>query len=122
MASINELYSAASGLAFTSGVNSFAEVMPKTRFSSLYRGVLETKGFKWAELHFVKWIVAIVGRECRPPKCSAGCKYRMKYASDQRQVNALRVETIPFQDRCGWDIKPGRIGGRPDDYYPCSCA
>jgi hypothetical protein len=43
----------------------------------------------------------------------------MKYHSLPLQKNTLRVEIMPPSDRCGWALKPGRIGGRPDDYHPC---
>lgn len=54
------------------------------------------------------------------PTCSDGCVYRMKYAKLDLQRNALRIEIITPADRCGWNLKSGRIGGRPDDYHPCT--
>jgi len=57
----------------------------------------------------------------RPP-CPSGslkCKYRRPYETLGLQRNALRVEILPPADRCGWNLKQGRIGGRPDDYHPC---
>ncbi|WWT36912.1 hypothetical protein [Escherichia phage UPWr_E1] len=37
------------------------------------------------------------------------------------QRNALRTETVSMVSkyRCGWNIKPGRIGGHPLDYEAC---
>lgn len=55
------------------------------------------------------------------PECAADCNYRQEYTGFALQRNALRFELAsmiqPF--RCGWNIKPGRIGGDPLDYEPC---
>lgn len=128
MASTNDLYFTISGLAHIKGLNSFPEAMPVDRFSKLHRAYLETKGFKWVENHFINTVLAIAGRYHRDnglfvPQCTSGpCKYRMKFDVDKRQVNALRIETICFSDRCGWNLKDGRIGGRSDDYHACPYA
>lgn len=74
---------------------------------------------------FENWVVSVAGRDSRRlkkrarPKCKKNCKYAMKYESLGLQRNALRVEIMPPQIRCGWDLKDGRIGGCPDDYNPC---
>ena len=56
-----------------------------------------------------------------PPLCAVDCTWRQKYTGFALQRNALRSELAsmiePF--RCGWNLKPGRIGGDPLDYEPC---
>lgn len=56
-----------------------------------------------------------------PPVCSAQCRYRQSFGEFSLQRNALRSELASMiaTDRCGWNIKPGRIGGRPLDYDQC---
>jgi len=103
----------------------FDQTMPKSRALDLYLGAIESKGFKWVESHFVDWLIAISGRAHRedglfPPNCRKNCEYRQKYDSGSLQINALRVEIFSPSDRCGWNLKSGRIGGRPDDYFPCT--
>lgn len=58
-----------------------------------------------------------------PPFCSADCTYRQKFTGFDLQRNALRSELATMVDpwRCGWNLKPGCIGGRPLDYAPCTC-
>jgi hypothetical protein len=121
----NQMYYSAQGLSFIKGLDSFKQTMPKSRARELYQAIVETKGFEWAGFHFVKWLVAVSGRSHRedglfPPKCKENCNYRQKYCSASLQVNALRVEIFSPSDRCGWNLKPGRVGGRPDDYFPCT--
>lgn len=57
-----------------------------------------------------------------PPECKAGCPYRQAFTGFDLQRNALRSELasmiIPW--RCGWNIKPGKIGGHPLDYAECT--
>jgi len=126
MANLNDTYFTLTGLAYINGLDSFDEVMTRERVLNLFNACLETKGFKWVELNFINWIICIAGRELRKrpvlntPDCVSGCKYRMKYEQLGSQTNALRVEIIPPSDRCGWNLKDGRMGGRPDDYYPCT--
>lgn len=52
------------------------------------------------------------------PVCQATCKWRIK-ANFNLQRNALRIETMVESNRCGWNIKPGVMGGHPLDYEPC---
>lgn len=56
-----------------------------------------------------------------PPVCASECPYRQKFTGYDLQRNALRIETASMVqvDRCGWNIKQGRIGGHPLDYEPC---
>jgi hypothetical protein len=57
-----------------------------------------------------------------PPVCSEECKYMQSYSAFSLQRNALRMETpsLIAKYRCGWNLKPGHIGGDPLDYAPCS--
>lgn len=56
-----------------------------------------------------------------PPTCEQDCPYRQKFEGYDRQRNALRMETASLvqPERCGWNIKPGKIGGNPLDYEAC---
>lgn len=56
-----------------------------------------------------------------PPICREDCHYRQKFNGYELQQNALRTETASMvqSERCGWNIKPGRIGGHPLDYEAC---
>ena len=56
-----------------------------------------------------------------PPKCVDECRWRQKYEGFDLQRNALRTETAHMIDpyRCGWNLKPRRIGGKPLDYSAC---
>jgi len=124
MASTSELYFQSAGLAFQAGVDDFGKVMPRHRFADLHHACLETRGFKWVDANFVRWVVCLAVRAVRSepemPTCTKGdCKWRMKYADLPPQKNALRVEIWSPADRCGWNLKAGRMGGRPDDYLPC---
>jgi len=115
------------GLAYSKGLDFFDDVMPRARVSKLFNARMETKGFKWMESNFISWIICLAGRSIRKnpalqiPTCKTVCKYRMPYETPGLQRNALRIEIFSPTDRCGWNIKPGRIGGNPDDYYPCTC-
>lgn len=57
-----------------------------------------------------------------PPKCSKDCLYRHHFNGFDLQRNALRSELASMIDkrRCGWNIKPGHIGGHTLDYAPCT--
>jgi hypothetical protein len=119
-------YYALTGLAYQRGIDSFDKVMPRERAYSLYVACLRTKGFSWVESSFINWVLCVAGREdraARPkkPVCEKDCKWRMPYTSNlDLQRNALRVEIFSPSDRCGWRLKSGRMGGRPDDYHPCT--
>jgi len=56
-----------------------------------------------------------------PPECEAECRYRQKFNGFTLQRNALRSELATMVDpyRCGWNLKPGKMGGHPLDYAPC---
>ena len=56
-----------------------------------------------------------------PPTCKPDCPYRQKFGGYDLQRNALRMETVSLvqSERCGWNIKPGKIGGHPLDYEAC---
>ena len=56
-----------------------------------------------------------------PPKCSADCRYRQRFDGFELQKNALRSELANMIEplRCGWNLEPGMIGGRPLDYAAC---
>ncbi len=62
---MSHLYFAAEGLAWTKGVDEFKKVMPLVRFKKLYYSVIEAKGRKWADIHFLSWIVTVAYREER---------------------------------------------------------
>lgn len=47
------------------------------------------------------------------------CKYRIYPDPYVLQRNALRVEIVGASQRCGKLLKPNRVGGRWDDYFPC---
>jgi len=56
------------------------------------------------------------------PYCSKECTWRQAYNGSSLQKNALRLESgwnIEKQ-RCGWNLKPGFVGGHPLDYAPCT--
>lgn len=59
--------------------------------------------------------------DVEPPTCKADCPYRQEFRGYDLQRNALRTETVSIVSkyRCGWNIKPGRIGGHPLDYEAC---
>lgn len=56
-----------------------------------------------------------------PPICVKDCRFRQKFTGFTLQRNALRSElaSMVAADRCGWNLKPGHIGGHPLDYAPC---
>ena len=56
-----------------------------------------------------------------PPVCSRECKYRQQFKGYDLQRNALRTETVSMVHpwRCGWNLRPGHIGGHPLDYAEC---
>lgn len=66
--------------------------------------------------------IALDSLNTDPPTCVADCKWRQRFDDYALQKNALRIETASLvqPERCGWNIKPGCIGGHPLDYAPCS--
>lgn len=56
------------------------------------------------------------------PECSIVCRYLQFFSDFALQRNALRMETEHMVNprRCGWNLLPGRIGGRPLDYSGCT--
>lgn len=58
----------------------------------------------------------------QPPACAHNCIYRQKFSQFRLQRNALRSElaSLIATDRCGWNLKEGRLGGHPLDYHPCT--
>lgn len=56
------------------------------------------------------------------PVCEPECHWMQVFSGYDRQRNALRIEatTLVQPERCGWNLLPGRIGGHPLDYAPCS--
>ena len=56
------------------------------------------------------------------PECKRGCAYLQTFRDFSLQRNALRMETAHMinPDRCGWNLLPGRLGGRPLDYSACT--
>ena len=70
------------------------------------------------DLDYGGWVYkGPVGPPC--PSDGSVCKYRQPYERPGLQKNALRIEIFSPSDRCGWNLKNGRIGGCPDDYLPC---
>lgn len=59
-------------------------------------------------------------RTAIPPECTKNCQWRQAFHWDL-QRNALRLEAPNMVEkyRCGWNLKPGHIGGDPLDYAPC---
>ena len=56
-----------------------------------------------------------------PPVCEKNCKWLKRFNNFNRQSNSLRLESshMVAETRCGWNLKPGKIGGHPLDYAPC---
>lgn len=56
-----------------------------------------------------------------PPECTKDCKWRQTFSFD-RQRNALRCESANLINtyRCGWNLKPGYVGGHLLDYDACT--
>jgi hypothetical protein len=56
-----------------------------------------------------------------PPECAKDCKWRQTFSFD-RQRNALRCEAANMVEayRCGWNLKPGVLGGHALDYAACT--
>lgn len=67
----------------------------------------------------------IITRGGEMPPCpldKSTCRYRQAYHPGWNctpRPTAFRIETISPQDRCGYMLKPNRIGGIPDDYNSC---
>lgn len=57
-----------------------------------------------------------------PPTCEQGCRWMQRFTGYELQRNALRTETASMvqPERCGWNLLPGRLGGHPLDYAPCT--
>ena len=60
-------------------------------------------------------------RRAVPPECAKDCKWRQTFSFD-RQRNALRCEAANMVEvyRCGWNLKPGVLGGHHLDYAACT--
>lgn len=56
-----------------------------------------------------------------PPECAKNCKWRQTFSFD-RQQNTLRCEYSNLVEtyRCGWNLKPGVMGGHTLDYAACT--
>lgn len=117
---MKEMYFYANGLAYSKGIDNFESVVPFARFKKLYNS---TNNFRLREFdRFIKRIIQIAIDESIRPKCTQNCQYRLKYDNLPLQRNAFRIEIMSPADRCGWNLKSNRIGGRPDDYHPCTFA
>jgi hypothetical protein len=59
--------------------------------------------------------------ESVPPECAKNCKWRQTFSFD-RQKNTLRCEVSNLieTNRCGWNLKPGAMGGHALDYAACT--
>ena len=56
------------------------------------------------------------------PPDGGDCKYRRFPEELPLQRNALRVEVMAPDNKCGWALKSGRIGGHNSDYHVCRVA
>lgn len=56
------------------------------------------------------------------PACEPACRWMQRFDGYTRQRNALRAEVAHLvqSERCGWNLLPGKIGGHPLDYAPCT--
>lgn len=56
-----------------------------------------------------------------PPACSNDCRWRQVFNDYDLQRNSYRMEMASMVEeyRCGWNLKPGKIGGHPLDYATC---
>lgn len=121
-----EVYYIASGIAYQKGVDDFEHHLTREEAADLMCAMRETKGFRWFNTHIVDQLVSIAGRRmreaekppCPPDPCR--CTWR-KRGTDllDLQRNALRVEIMQPEDRCGYLLKADRIGGDFFDYLPC---
>lgn len=121
--SVNEAYFVMEGIAYMHG---FDEMINRDRFISLYLGLMATKGIAYMQGRgwvnfFLRLLRAEAEGEDHRPTCCPECVWRQRYTGFARQRNALRIELASMVEpwRCGWDIKPGCIGGHPLDYEPC---
>ena len=66
--------------------------------------------------------IAVDPENLDAPVCVSECRYRQPFGGFDRQRNALRMElaSLVQRERCGWNLLPGRIGGHPLDYAPCT--
>jgi hypothetical protein len=107
---------------FFSGDREFKEIhTPDPVISGVYR--YEDGDWAWEEpLQGSRPTAMDSSNKAKPPVCEEGCRYRQAFSGFDRQQNALRMETTHLiaTDRCGWNIKPGRLGGHPLDYAPCT--
>ncbi len=113
------------GYTYNRGIDEFENIMSSKRVYRLYQGWIETHRGKFDKQKFYNWIVCIAGRKEREirknaPVCKKDCSWRQPYTRLDNQVNALRIEIMSPADRCFYNLKDGRIGGHPDDYYPCT--
>lgn len=56
------------------------------------------------------------------PTDGSDCSYRQAYDAGwycTPRPTAYRIESFAPQDRCGYMLRPYRIGGTPDDYARC---
>jgi hypothetical protein len=60
-------------------------------------------------------------RDSVPPECAMDCKWWKTFNFDIQQ-NALRLDAASIIEiyRCGWNLKPGVIGGHALDYAACT--
>ena len=68
---MSELYFAAEGFAWTKGVDNFSSVMPRERFNKLYQATINTRGRRWADIHFLNWVTNIAVRTERGQNAKA---------------------------------------------------
>lgn len=131
MASYSETYYAASGYAYSKGVNDFEKHMPRDLAYSLIKGWLYTAGFKWTEMNAISYLASIAGRRERaheretkrpcPPdgqRCTWFKSMDREFHSTLR-ATALRCEVTCPEPRCGFALKEGHLGGVFFDYKPC---
>ena len=64
---------AASGLAYTRGLDRFDELMPKDRAAKLYRACCDHYGHEWVQKKFVSYLLHVVWREETAPTCGPDC-------------------------------------------------
>jgi len=84
------------------------------------RHLYEDGGWTWIGPAPARPLPADPTQTDTPPECEQNCKWRQTFHAD-RQNNALRCELVHMVEpyRCGWNIKPGCMGGHPMDYAPC---
>ena len=111
----NEIYYAYRGIAYQKGLIEIC----RPRALNLFKGLCQVHKnltFDYA----IRLLLRASDKE-NIPCCKSVCPYRIPYEEVTKQQNQLRVEffiNAPF--RCGWNLKDDRIGGRCDDYHPCT--